>query len=109
VLREHVDYYNRCRPHQGIEQHCPIPMERACKVGPVKCRDVLGGIIHDYHREAALPKRSVDSLPAHYRSAPWRIILENWLSTRVWNTLSSTRSTSAPRLNTGASSSPLSR
>jgi transposase InsO family protein len=53
VLLEYVNYYNYRRPHQGIEQQCPIPIEHGLKEGPVKCRDVLGGIIHDYHREAA--------------------------------------------------------
>ncbi len=53
VLREYIGYYNQARPHQGIEQSCPIPIERCHKEGPVKCRNVLGGILHDYHREAA--------------------------------------------------------
>jgi putative transposase len=53
VLREYVDYYNQARPHQGIQQRCPIPIEHSRKEGPVKYRDVLGGIIHDYRREAA--------------------------------------------------------
>lgn len=56
VLHEYVNYYNRSRPHQGIEQRCPIPIEHGHngrKEGPVKCRNVLGGIIHDYYREAA--------------------------------------------------------
>jgi putative transposase len=53
VLREYIDYYNRARPHQGIEQRCPIPIAQGRKEGAVKCRSVLGGIIHDYHREAA--------------------------------------------------------
>jgi putative transposase len=53
VLREYIGYYNYARPHQGIEQRCPIPIERGRTKGPVKCRDVLGGIVHDYQREAA--------------------------------------------------------
>jgi putative transposase len=53
VVRDYVDYYNRARPHQGIEQRCPIPIEPSRKEGLVKCRNVLGGVIHDYHREAA--------------------------------------------------------
>lgn len=53
VMLEYVEYYNRARPHQGIEQRCPIPIELAGKEGAVQCRDVLGGIIHDYYREAA--------------------------------------------------------
>jgi putative transposase len=53
VVRDYVDYYNRARPHQGIEQRCPIPIDNARKDGAVKQRAVLGGIINDYHREAA--------------------------------------------------------
>jgi putative transposase len=52
VLTEYVGYFNRARPHQGIEQRCPIPIERGCREGAVKRRDVLGGIIHDYDRAA---------------------------------------------------------
>jgi hypothetical protein len=50
---EYVVYYNRARPHQGIEQRCPLPIERGRREGPVKCRNVLGGIVHDYYRAAA--------------------------------------------------------
>jgi putative transposase len=53
VLVEYTEYYNRARPHQGIKQRCPIPIEPSHGEGSVKCRNVLGGIIHDYDREAA--------------------------------------------------------
>ncbi len=53
VLTEYVNYFNRARPHQGIEQRCPIPIERGRRTGAVRRRDVLGGIIHDYDRDAA--------------------------------------------------------
>jgi len=53
VMREYIGYYNQARPHQGIEQRCPVPIDRARRDGAVKRRDVLGGIIHDYHWEAA--------------------------------------------------------
>jgi hypothetical protein len=53
VLLEYINYYNRARPHQGIEQRCPIPIDHGRKEGAVQCRDVLGGIIHDYVRDAA--------------------------------------------------------
>ncbi len=53
VLREYMDYYNQARPHQGIKQQCPIPIEHGHTEGPVKCRNVLGGTIHDYYRGAA--------------------------------------------------------
>jgi putative transposase len=53
VLTEYVAYFNQERPHQGIEQRCPIPIKRGLRNGAVKRRDVLGGIIHNYDREAA--------------------------------------------------------
>lgn len=52
VIREYLEYYNERRPHQGIEQRCPIPIASQ-RAGPVKCRDVLGGVIHDYYLDAA--------------------------------------------------------
>jgi putative transposase len=53
VMEEYVSHYNRSRPHQGIEQQTPIPFPTAQTDGSVKCREVLGGIIHEYSREAA--------------------------------------------------------
>jgi len=53
VLTAYVDYYNHARPHQGIDQHCPIPLIGAAKDGPIERRDILGGVIHDYYRRAA--------------------------------------------------------
>ena len=53
VMREYVAYYNEARPHQGIEQQTPVPKSVSDTRGPVRCRNVLGGIIHDYYREAA--------------------------------------------------------
>ena len=53
VLREYGDYYNRARPHQGIEQQCPVPLDPAPHTGPIERRDILGGVLHDYRRRAA--------------------------------------------------------
>jgi putative transposase len=53
VLQEYVDYYNTARPHQGINQQALIPFARGSAIGPISCRDVLGGILHNYRREAA--------------------------------------------------------
>jgi transposase InsO family protein len=53
VLREYVDYYNTARPHQGLKQQAPIPFARGAAIGPISCRDVLGGILHDYQRQVA--------------------------------------------------------
>ena len=50
VLNTYIDYYNTARPHQGLAQQSPITREPACAVGSVQRREVLGGIIGDYHR-----------------------------------------------------------
>ncbi len=52
VLKEYIDYYNVARPHQGLDQQAPIPIPRSPQ-GAIRCRDVLGGILHDYYRDAA--------------------------------------------------------
>lgn len=52
VLKEYIDYYNVSRPHQGLDQQVPIPRPRSSQ-GVIRCRDVLGGILHDYYRDAA--------------------------------------------------------
>jgi hypothetical protein len=53
VLDLYVAHYNRARPHRGLDQQAPIPFSRRGQYGPVRRRDVLGGLIHEYHREAA--------------------------------------------------------
>jgi transposase InsO family protein len=53
VLKEYVDYYNTARPHQGLDQQAPIQFPRGLTIAPIVCRDVLGGILHDYRRQAA--------------------------------------------------------
>jgi putative transposase len=53
VLHEYVEYYNTRRPHQGLEQESPTGMLLASQQGSVRYRQVLGGIIRDYYREAA--------------------------------------------------------
>lgn len=53
VLTAYVDYYNQARPHQGIDQRCPIPLASTARDGPVERRDLLGGVVHDYYRRAA--------------------------------------------------------
>ncbi len=52
VLKEYVHYYNTARPHQGLGQQTPVPLSRSRR-GTIHCRDVLGGILHDYYRDAA--------------------------------------------------------
>jgi transposase InsO family protein len=53
VLQEYIAYYNNARPHQGLEQQAPVPFVPSLPEGSICRRDVLGGLIHDYYREAA--------------------------------------------------------
>jgi len=53
VLTEYVAYYNHRRPHQGLDQRCPVPAASAPSGGVVERHDVLGGLVHDYERRVA--------------------------------------------------------
>ena len=56
LLRRYVRHYNQQRPHRGLALAVPEPQEPSSphvntrKVGR---RDVLGGLIHEYHEVAA--------------------------------------------------------
>ncbi len=52
-LKPDIEHYNRARPHQGIQQRGPIPIDKIRRDGEVKRRDMLGGIIHEDSRDAA--------------------------------------------------------
>ena len=51
VLKEYVDYYNQHRHHQGINQQFPISGPIRNRNGPIRRRNILGGIIHGYYRQ----------------------------------------------------------
>jgi transposase InsO family protein len=53
VLREDARFYDERRPHQALGQQCPVPLARGPAQGHVHCRDVLGGMLHDYRRQVA--------------------------------------------------------
>src|SRR5207248_10617845 len=36
VLAEYVAFYNHARPHQGLEQRCPVALPAAARDGPVR-------------------------------------------------------------------------
>ena len=52
VLTEYVVYFNVRHPHQGLDQDSPLGLESMSVEGPIRCRNVLGGIIRDYYRAA---------------------------------------------------------
>jgi hypothetical protein len=55
VLTAYADYYNRARPHQGLNQHTPVAPAARPGCGPIRRRARLGGLLGDYYRAAAWP------------------------------------------------------
>ncbi|MGP0109731.1 MAG: transposase [Acidimicrobiales bacterium] len=56
VLRECVGHHNRQRPHRGIDLGVPTPagaIKTRFSLVSVFRRNVLGGLIHEYHPTAA--------------------------------------------------------
>jgi putative transposase len=58
LLRGYVRHYNKQRPHRGLALAVPEARDQDRDSIPirsrdVRCRDVLGGLIHEYHRVAA--------------------------------------------------------
>jgi putative transposase len=55
VLRVYVDHYDRRRPHRALELRPPELDERRQRSpeGKIRRRDQLGGLIHEYERQAA--------------------------------------------------------
>jgi putative transposase len=55
VLGAYVGHYNRARTHRGLSLRPPDPARATTGAmeKPVRRRDVLGGLIHEYRRAAA--------------------------------------------------------
>jgi putative transposase len=56
LLRAYVRHYNQQRPHRSLELRVPQPGEKRSTDGSahlVRRRDVLGGLVHEYHAVAA--------------------------------------------------------
>jgi transposase InsO family protein len=57
VLKEYVAYFNHCRPHQGLDQHIPVPLPLDNPTSSVTGRvvhsiPILHGLHHDYQLAA---------------------------------------------------------
>ena len=60
VLAEYSTYYNEGRPRQGLEQQCPMAHSPPVRDGPVRRRDRLGGLLHDYLPGGCLSRSARD-------------------------------------------------
>ena len=52
VLTTYARYFDQARRHQGLDQRLPLPPASAPQHGPVRRRDTLDELLHDYYREA---------------------------------------------------------
>ena len=48
ILKVYIEYYNKARPHQGIEQR--IPKGHEIKNGEIKSRSMLFGLNQEFYR-----------------------------------------------------------
>ncbi len=59
VLREYVAHHNSHRPHRGLglrrphDVGGPVPGPGPARPEAITCREILGGLIHEYHARAA--------------------------------------------------------
>jgi putative transposase len=54
ILKQYQAYFNHARPHQGINQRVPCPSAQPqYNTGTIIAHPVLGGLHHDYCRQAA--------------------------------------------------------
>ena len=55
VLREYVEHYNTQRPHRALKLQPPQSQEPSPTgtIGAIERHDRLGGLIHEYYRDAA--------------------------------------------------------
>ena len=53
VLNSDITYYETARSHQGLGQQMPVPRKNSSLTGPIRKREMLGGIINDYYRAQA--------------------------------------------------------
>ena len=55
VIKEYVQFFNRARPHQGINQKIPAgtaSTQKEERKGKIVAFPVLNGLHHDYRRAA---------------------------------------------------------
>jgi hypothetical protein len=59
VLREYLAHHNSHRPHRGLglrrphDVHRPVAGSRRAQPEAIERREILGGLIHEYHARAA--------------------------------------------------------
>jgi len=49
---DYVEFFSTARPHQVFDGAASLPLDSLAIDGPIRHRDILRGIIHDYYRAA---------------------------------------------------------
>lgn len=52
AVNEYIEFYNTQRPHQGIDNDIPKPLNKPTPTGEVICRKRLGGLLNSFERTA---------------------------------------------------------
>jgi len=52
VMHEYVEFFSTACPHQGLAQHIPIAQLSHVISDPVRYRNMLGDMLHDYYRDS---------------------------------------------------------
>jgi transposase InsO family protein len=52
AVGEYIAHFNAARHHQGIDA-VPVPRNRGARLGPVRSKERLGGLLRHYSRAAA--------------------------------------------------------
>jgi hypothetical protein len=88
ALREYVTHYNAKRPHRGIDLRAPDslpnPPARVRGMLPVRKRDVLGGLIHEYELGRVMPNQGFPCPLGRYpgrKQMEWRFAPDD---SRMW-------------------------
>ena len=53
AVRAFVAHYHEERPHQGLNNERIAPTTTSTGLGPIQCRERLGGVLKFYYRDAA--------------------------------------------------------
>ncbi|MEP7284800.1 MAG: integrase core domain-containing protein [Chloroflexota bacterium] len=75
ILKAYTEYFNACRPHQGLAQRLPQPPHEVSVPtlsGPVLARPLLGGLHHHYYR--LVNARHIKNVPGRkpdYQDCQW--------------------------------------
>ena len=58
AVRAFVAHHNEERPHEGLDNERIAPATTSTGLGPIQCKERLGGVLKFYYRDAAQTRGS---------------------------------------------------